>query len=389
MSLPLNPAGQKAAAAWDPAKDEAAGEQCRAYGAGGIMRMPTRLRISWQDDTTLKLETDAGTQTRLLRFGARRWRSRQLAGRLVGVVGVPARRRSRPAASAQAPRRPATARRLDEGGDDADAARLPAAERRALQRQRRDDRVLRSPRRARRRLAAASWPPRSPIPNTWRRPTGPARSSSGRPTRAAGTRRRARRAEGDTPMMNVRAIVCAAAALSSRDALRPAGGPGTARRHRPSPAIDLSGYWTPVMHEDALERGAGNEIADYGGFALNEAGRLWALSYDPSRVTLRHHQCEGYVAPYQMRSTGNFRIWEERDPAHAAADRHPRLRPDHRRPPHHLDGRAAASARLGAAHGARLLHRPLRRQRRSSCRPRTSSRAGCAATACPAATRRR
>ena len=68
------------------------------------------------------------------------------------------------------------------------------------------------------------------------------------------------------------------------------------------------------MHEDALERGAGNEIADYGGFALNEAGRLWALSYDPSRVTLRHHQCEGYVAPYQMRSTGNFRIWEERDP---------------------------------------------------------------------------
>jgi glyoxylase-like metal-dependent hydrolase (beta-lactamase superfamily II) len=82
----------------------------------------------------------------------------------------------------------------------------------------------------------------------------------------------------------------------------------------PAPAIDLSGYWTPVMHEDAFERGAGNEIADFGGFPLNEAGRLWALSYDPSRVTLRHHQCEGYQAPYQMRSTGNFRIWEERDP---------------------------------------------------------------------------
>jgi hypothetical protein len=69
MSLPLNPAGQKAAAAWDPARDEAGGEQCRAYGAGGIMRMPTRLRISWQDDRTLKIEADAGTQTRLLRFG--------------------------------------------------------------------------------------------------------------------------------------------------------------------------------------------------------------------------------------------------------------------------------------------------------------------------------
>ena len=53
---------------------------------------------------------------------------------------------------------------------------------------------------------------------------------------------------------------------------------------------------------------------DYGGFALNEAGRLWALSYDPSRVTLRHHQCDAYVTPYQMRATGNFRAWEERDP---------------------------------------------------------------------------
>ena len=82
----------------------------------------------------------------------------------------------------------------------------------------------------------------------------------------------------------------------------------------PSPGIDLTGYWTPAMHEDALERGAGSEIGDYAGFALNEAGRLWALSYDPSRVTLKHHQCDAYVAPYQMRATGNFRIWEERDP---------------------------------------------------------------------------
>ena len=56
-----------------------------------------------------------------------------------------------------------------------------------------------------------------------------------------------------------------------------------------SPAIDLSGYWTPALHEDLMERGPGAEIADYGGFPLNEAGRLWALSYDPSRVTLR--QC--------------------------------------------------------------------------------------------------
>lgn len=67
--VPLNAEGAKVANQWDPAKDEAAGNQCKAYGAAGLMRMPTRLHITWQDDNTLKIETDAGTQTRLLHFG--------------------------------------------------------------------------------------------------------------------------------------------------------------------------------------------------------------------------------------------------------------------------------------------------------------------------------
>lgn len=66
--IPLNPEGLKVAHAWDPAKDEAAGQQCRAYGAPGLMRGPTRLHISWLDDQTLKLETDYGMQTRLFHF---------------------------------------------------------------------------------------------------------------------------------------------------------------------------------------------------------------------------------------------------------------------------------------------------------------------------------
>jgi hypothetical protein len=69
VSIPLNLQGQQASEAWDPAKDEAAGESCKAYGAPGLMRGPIRMRISWQDDNTLKLETDYGTQTRLFRFG--------------------------------------------------------------------------------------------------------------------------------------------------------------------------------------------------------------------------------------------------------------------------------------------------------------------------------
>jgi hypothetical protein len=69
-TLVLNAEGRRIGDAWDPARDEAAGEQCRAYGAANIMRMPGRLHITWADDTTLKIDTDAGTQTRLFRFNA-------------------------------------------------------------------------------------------------------------------------------------------------------------------------------------------------------------------------------------------------------------------------------------------------------------------------------
>src|SRR6185295_18839604 len=54
--------------AWDPAADEAAGNQCKSYGAGAIMRVPGRLHVTWQDDNTWRLDADAGTQTRLFRF---------------------------------------------------------------------------------------------------------------------------------------------------------------------------------------------------------------------------------------------------------------------------------------------------------------------------------
>ena len=67
-SIPVSAEGRKVAASWNLATDNAAGNQCKAFGAGGIMRQPGRIRISWQNDQTLKLEFDAGTQTRLLNF---------------------------------------------------------------------------------------------------------------------------------------------------------------------------------------------------------------------------------------------------------------------------------------------------------------------------------
>ena len=67
-SVPLNAEGKRIANSWDPAKDEAAGDQCKAYGAGNIMRLPGRLHITWENDNTLRIDTDAGTQTRLFYF---------------------------------------------------------------------------------------------------------------------------------------------------------------------------------------------------------------------------------------------------------------------------------------------------------------------------------
>src|SRR3989304_3982040 len=69
QGVPMTPEAVKVADAWDPAADEAAGEPCRSYGAPAIVRVPGRRHVTWQDGRTLRVEADAGTQTRLFRFG--------------------------------------------------------------------------------------------------------------------------------------------------------------------------------------------------------------------------------------------------------------------------------------------------------------------------------
>ena len=72
-SVPLNAEGQKVGNSWDPATDGS----CLAYGAAGLMRNPTRLRISWENEQTLKIaatptrlgKMDAGIQERLINWG--------------------------------------------------------------------------------------------------------------------------------------------------------------------------------------------------------------------------------------------------------------------------------------------------------------------------------
>lgn len=70
QSVPMTEQARKIADAWDPSADEAAGNQCKAYGAPAIMRVPARLHITWQDENTLRIETDSGMQTRLFHFNS-------------------------------------------------------------------------------------------------------------------------------------------------------------------------------------------------------------------------------------------------------------------------------------------------------------------------------
>ncbi len=70
QGVPMTPEARAIADAWDPAKEEASGDLCKSYGAPALLRAPGRLHITWQDDQTLRMDSDAGKQTRLFRFGS-------------------------------------------------------------------------------------------------------------------------------------------------------------------------------------------------------------------------------------------------------------------------------------------------------------------------------
>ena len=82
QGVPMTTAATRIADAWDPAKDEASGDQCKSYGAPALLRIPEHLHITWQDDQTLHMDTDAGKQTRLFHFGD--WKAADPAPSLQG-----------------------------------------------------------------------------------------------------------------------------------------------------------------------------------------------------------------------------------------------------------------------------------------------------------------
>jgi hypothetical protein len=78
-----------------------------------------------------------------------------------------------------------------------------------------------------------------------------------------------------------------------------------------APGLDLTGSWAPYPHEESTGNPA---LAEYYGVPITEAARLWALAWDPSRLTLPEHQCQVHVVSYILGGPLNLRIWEEKDP---------------------------------------------------------------------------
>ncbi len=78
--IPVSAEGRRGAAAWDPEKDAASDDACKAYGVGGVMHLAGRLHITWDADDTLKIETEAGAQTHLLAFGQPRAQTNEWQG---------------------------------------------------------------------------------------------------------------------------------------------------------------------------------------------------------------------------------------------------------------------------------------------------------------------
>ena len=207
---------------------------------------------------------------------------------------------------------------IAESRHDQDETRLPPQERRPVQRERGADGILRSLRCARTATRCWSSCRSSSIRTIWhhRYWTSHALQTPER-CRPAGTQRRARRDEADTHEHETTVLAASSASqgcAASRSCGTGAAGRMTAQpRGALCPAIDLSGYWSPVRMKT---RGAGRRI---------RARRLRRVRAERGRpavgAVLRsfprhasHHQCDAYVTPYQMRAIGNFRVWEERDP---------------------------------------------------------------------------
>jgi cyclase len=81
---------------------------------------------------------------------------------------------------------------------------------------------------------------------------------------------------------------------------------------RQQSGLDISGDWFNAGA--TTDSGATVELVEYHGMPFNQAGRLYALTWSPSRMTLPQQQCAQYEPTRLLHGGGNYRFWEDRDP---------------------------------------------------------------------------
>ncbi len=77
--------------------------------------------------------------------------------------------------------------------------------------------------------------------------------------------------------------------------------------------IDISGAWFTAGNV-GTSAGAQVMLVEYEGIPMSEACRLYALTWNSSRMTSRQQQCAQYDPTRLSHGGGNQRFWEDRDP---------------------------------------------------------------------------
>ena len=140
----------------------------------------------------------------------------------------------------------------------------------------------------------------------------------------------------------------------------------------PLPAgIDISGSCFPPRHQDVGLGTAAGMLVDYGGIPINEAARIYALTWPANRMTVREQQCMGYVPPYMYIAPGNYRLWEDRESVHAAIARHQELCLCCRGRTDDMARRPPPSAGECGTHLSRICHGQFRRRHPDGTKQRT------------------
>jgi hypothetical protein len=277
-AVPMNADARRVADNWDPAADEAAGQQCKVYGAAAVMRVPGRLRVSWADDNTLKVETDAGAQTRMLRYGtsetgtARTWQ-----GQTKAIWQMPE----------------ATGRG-GRGGPRSGQLKTVTTNLRAG--------YLRT--------NGVPYSENAVVTEYYVRVTAPngdewlvVTSMVDDPTYLNEPFVTSSHFKKEPNDAKFAPVPCGATSTSS---------PAVAQNDPGLPfetiTVEVAGYWNDLFHEDLWDRRSGLLVGDYTGLPLNEAGKLASASWEPGWFAIPEEQCRPHTGIYGPRGPSNIHV---------------------------------------------------------------------------------